>query len=215
MKPPVRAIFGGGAAAVQSLRHCMDESGQFGPRDDAWLQGARVVPSTLVPDEAAETRAAQDRLEQEIAKVREQRNQLESVRRRYLDALQQLERVIHDLPAAQVEDTATLAHVIAEAVVGRELAIDRKRTAALVVETLRMIDSPRECTVRINPDDLHYLREHHPELINGTGIFLPDEKLSAGGCVVETPKRIVDASVEARFDAVRTQLAHLLQEEAR
>ena len=212
MKP--RALFSGtNINPVIALKKRLGEAGKYPPRNGSWLMGANATE----PDEEAEAEsaaeAAQAEVARELAMLREQERQIDVVRRRYLEGIQQLEQVLRDLPASQAEDTVELACLVARAVVGRELALDRGRTAILVTDMLRLLDSPRDATVRLNAEDLDHLRTDHPELFASPNVaFVEDDQLSTGGCVVETPKRIVDASVETRLSAVRAQLEVLLHE---
>lgn len=183
------------------------------PRDGSWLKALRddePPPEPLVPPEPEVDEAAL-----ELERLRETEARLSEVHQKYVEGIAELGRVLHALPATQADDTVELAFVIARAIVGRELEVDRARAASLVAETLKMLDAPQGATVRMNPEDLEYLREHRGDLFASPHLtFAGDPAMEKGGCIVDTPKRIIDASMDTRLGAVRERLVKLLKQDA-
>ncbi|MFH0899335.1 MAG: FliH/SctL family protein [Pseudomonadota bacterium] len=215
MRPQARPLFASSGPALKPLAKRLGKVEVMPPRDGAWLMGAAAPsPESSWPEEE-EKESAEKRVAAEIEKLRNTQANLDSVLERYLDGIAHLERFVRELPAEQAKETVELACVIARAIVGRELELDPERTAALVKETLQLLESCRDVTVRLNEGDLSYLREHHPELLETAAVsFVADDRLETGGCMVETPKRIIDASIEARMREVRTRLDQLLAQPA-
>ena len=54
------------------------------------------------------------------------------------------------------------------------------------------------------PDDFH---AHFRDGV----VIVEDKTLTVGGCIVETPAWVLDASIEARLEAVRAGLVEIMQ----
>lgn len=125
--------------------------------------------------------------------------------------VQILKRMIHSLQAplkavdGEVEqELAALAVAIARHVIDDELQTDPERILALVPRAVAELPAGRrDVRVRVHPDDAALLHEHLPD---GDGEaswrLVEDAALRRGGCRVETPDSSVDATLEARLEAV-------------
>jgi flagellar biosynthesis/type III secretory pathway protein FliH len=208
---PTRTLFPPGGNPVKVLEGRLSTK-ELPARDGAWLKALHEdelppppppIPEPVV-DEAAE----------ELERLRETEARLDAAHHQYVEGIAKLQQVLHTLPATQADDTVELAFVIARAIVGRELDVDRARAASLVAETIKMLDAPQGATVRMNPEDLEYLREHRADLFSSPHLtFTGDPNLDKGGCIVDTPKRIIDASLDTRLGAVRERLVKMLKED--
>lgn len=94
-----------------------------------------------------------------------------------------------------------LACDLARQVVRQELMVNTQHMRPVIEEALeQVIDDGLPATVRLNPNDLALLQdsltqamgENAPELV-------ADDSVSPGGCIVQTPHSLVDASVEKRW----------------
>ncbi|MBI4511779.1 MAG: hypothetical protein HY698_19250 [Deltaproteobacteria bacterium] len=205
-----RSLFGSSPPKVASIRGKLRDASAHEPRDGSWLQGAFEAAVPEAPDEEAEKQKEEERLARELEQLRETQAQVEATLARYLDGIAKLEQVARTMPDAHARDAVELAFVIAKAIVGKELAVDRKQAISMVLEALKHVEGQRDVTVRLNQTDLQYLREHHPDLVGSPLVtFIEDPRLAMGGCVVETPKRIVDASVETRLSLVQARLTDM------
>ena len=124
-------------------------------------------------------------------------------------------RVFRDLidglagPLAAVEkdvehELASLAMAIAREVIGREVHDHPDFILELVPRAVAALPSgSREVRVRLHPSDAALLHEHLPD---GDGeaswSIVEDAQVSRGGCRVESFSASVDASLEARIQAV-------------
>jgi len=103
-----------------------------------------------------------------------------------------------------------LALAVARQVIDREVAAAPEIVAELVRRALALVDVPDAITVRVNPADVAGVEalRHGPD----DGVALPafalvaDPALSRGGCVVETPGRLVDGRVETALLALYDRL---------
>ncbi|MDP3519840.1 MAG: flagellar assembly protein FliH [Hydrogenophaga sp.] len=99
------------------------------------------------------------------------------------------------------EQLLHLACDLARQVVRRELDQPQDVLKAVIAEALsQTVDDHRRRIVKLNPMDLALIQNHLGEWTEGGQItFVAHDKLSAGGCVVETATCTVDASVEKRW----------------
>ena len=69
-------------------------------------------------------------------------------------------------------------------------------------------------TLRVNPAEVHEVKQAIPELIDLAGIdtkvvVLSDDEVTEGGCQVTTTNGIVDATLESRIGVVTQALREL------
>lgn len=93
---------------------------------------------------------------------------------------------------------------IAKAVVGRELTNQPEQILGVVKQAVAALPYGETATkIYVNPSDLSFIESHakqHPHWQ-----LLADEQITAGGCKVVTADSSVDATVEARLQAVVDQ----------
>jgi flagellar assembly protein FliH len=172
-------------------------------------QPGAVSAATAAAAQAREE-AALARLEAERAAQEKARAELDKQIQRYVDGIARLQGVVRELGKPLAGEVVELAMVVAREIIGRELATDRSRIADVVAEALADADGEGAVVVRMNPADLAQLRERRPELAQGAA-FVEDRRLAAGGCVVESASQVIDASIEARLDAVRLAVVRELR----
>ncbi len=99
------------------------------------------------------------------------------------------------------EHLLQLACDVARQVVRRELEQPQEVLKAVIHEALaQTVDDHLQRTVKLNPIDLALMQNHLTDLVaDGKVVFVAQDNLSAGGCVVETPACKVDASIEKRW----------------
>lgn len=109
------------------------------------------------------------------------------------------------------EMVITLALAVAERILHAEIARDPAAILTVVRNALALLPSPGEIVIRIHPDAVALLQAHRDALLD----TVPDAKnlrivgdpaVSAGGCVVETPHSVVDATFPAQLEEARRRL---------
>jgi flagellar assembly protein FliH len=174
------------------------------------------APAPAAPAEPAIDHAA---IQREIAQARAEAEksaraavaaEAEAVLGRYAASIKALDKAIQQARKPPIDDLVELAMVIAREVVGRELVTDRDHLVATLDEALSLAgDDHGAAVVRMNGADLAFLKERHGESLAGLEVVV-DPTLAPGGCVVETARAVVDASIEARLAAVRKAVAAAL-----
>ena len=163
-----------------------------------WAEGRRRAAEQVEDDRVERLRLAEeDRLNTQVARDKA----LVALARATDDFHEQLATSYDELTAHAV----TLALEIAEAVVGRELAISADPGADAVRRALRKVPPTAAVTVRLNPDDravldLTALGDRRITLVD-------DPALARGDAVLETDTGIVDATIAAALTRVREVLA--------
>jgi flagellar assembly protein FliH len=147
--------------------------------------------------------AGEQRMKQEIADLLERQNAL-------------LETLIREIRASREawlkdadEPIAALALAIARKVLHEQSDLLQQAIVEQTRQALERVRGAGPVTVRVNPDDVAILQQQREAL---TALYegpLPlhveaDARISRGGCLVETPERVVDARIE-------TQLARIAE----
>lgn len=104
-----------------------------------------------------------------------------------------------------------IAASLAYQTIGRELPQMKDVPLELLRETLELSIGSVSLKIRMNPDDIEYLRESIEQLLQETGTLaraqlVPDAKINPGGCLVETGQGIVDQRLETRLERIIDEL---------
>ena len=191
--------------------------GWFGAAGEAAVRSlfapppAAAPPPPPSPGEDPEVRRvlAELRAEAEEAGVRSAEGRVQAVIDKYLDAIRQLgERTLETRP--QAAEVVSLAMMVAREILGRELSVDGEPIVTALDEALRQVGTHPQVVVRLSREDLEYVKRRRPDLGSAGIELVLDETLGAGGCIVEAPDQIVDASIEARLAAARDAVAAAL-----
>ena len=102
-----------------------------------------------------------------------------------------------------------LAVAVARHVIEEELKVEPEVVRGLVRRAVDLVEGPGPITVRVHPDDVAALAalqaaaadDDRPALV-----LQPDPTIGRGGCVVETPSRLVDGRVETALLALYHRL---------
>lgn len=121
--------------------------------------------------------------------------------RRVLDSLGPQ---VGGLDARLEEELVTLAVTVARQLVRRELRTDPGQIVAVVREALAVLpSSDRRLRVHLHPEDARIVREAlHLSDLEQPWKIVEDPALTRGGALLETEASRVDATVEARLNAV-------------
>jgi flagellar assembly protein FliH len=133
-----------------------------------------------------------------------------------LPALQKsVESIEHSRAAWLKHWRASAVHVAAEIaarLIRRELKSEPAIALDLVAEALELAAGGGEITVRMNPEDHQRLGNQAEELVArlrslGPAKVIPDERVSPGGCQVETRFGRIDQTFEAQLARIEEELA--------
>ncbi|TSE18597.1 Flagellar assembly protein FliH [Tepidimonas alkaliphilus] len=129
------------------------------------------------------------------------RAQAEEQARRLAALLTDVEAELDDLRARVADELLALACDLARQVVRRELAQPLEPLRAVVAEALGELgEEAQPATLRLHPDDLAVLQPKLEELLAGRRVqALADARVSPGGCVLDSPLGVVDATIERRW----------------
>ena len=109
------------------------------------------------------------------------------------------------------EMVVNLALAVAERILHAEIVRDPAAILAVVRNALALLPSPGEIVIRIHPDAVALLQAHR-DALQDTGPdaqslrIVGDPAVSAGGCLLETPHSLVDATFPAQLEEARRRL---------
>jgi len=130
---------------------------------------------------------------------------MESVMKRYSDAICEVQRLRSSLYTQGERDVVKLAVAVAKKIVHREIQVDRDIVRTLVHVALSRVAEKSIVTICLNPIDYDYLMEHRAELSQSEGqdiSLLADKSIERGGCLIQTNCGDIDARVEEEFREV-------------
>ena len=186
----------------------------FEPVDDAARRAARQAQEepAVTPEQLEEVRAqafaqgfeqgrqtgAQEARE---ALTEPLRQQAEEHAQRFAALLATAQAELDAVQRTLADQVLLLACDIARQVVRRELAQPLEPVRAVVDEALSLLtDDARPAVLRLHPDDAQRLEPLMADALARQRVTLvPDARVSAGGCVLETAQGSVDATVERRW----------------
>jgi flagellar assembly protein FliH len=166
----------------------------------ALLQAARDKIAALTAEAAREGRR-----EGRSTALTETRGLCVAAVRALEAAALQLRHAQDEFRTAAGEAIVSLAMTVAEHVCRRAIAQEPGLILGTVQDALRLLPESGDIVVRLHPDQVALIEEHQRELV-GTrdaphGLRLvPDPEIEPGGCLVETPDCLVDASLPARLE---------------
>jgi flagellar assembly protein FliH len=129
---------------------------------------------------------------------------LESLRR----TAAEMERMHAEAARTHEWELVQLALAVAGKIVEREVRMDPDAVAAIVQSALGRIEHAESITIRMNPADAERLNGVRARMLatlsgGGTGVrFEADDRIRAGGCLIESDRGDVDARIEQRFRVV-------------
>lgn len=172
--------------------------------EDVSTEEMLSVPA--IDKEKLESEAYQKGFQQgEIAGREEADREMESVMKRYTDSLQEISRVKTFLYSKVEKEVVTLAIEVAKKIVQREIQADQSIIQTLVHVALSRVSEKTSVTVRLNPVDYKFLREHRDATAKAEGCDVSlrsDNSIEQGGCLVETSCGDIDARIGEKFREV-------------
>jgi flagellar assembly protein FliH len=112
----------------------------------------------------------------------------------------------------QADDmVVSLALAVAERILQVEIAQDPNAILTIVRGALALLPTPGEVAIRIHPEAVALLHAHRDALQDAAPEaehlrIVSDPAVPAGGCVVETPHSMVDATFPAQLEEARRRL---------
>ncbi|EKD27765.1 MAG: hypothetical protein ACD_79C00585G0003 [uncultured bacterium] len=106
-----------------------------------------------------------------------------------------------------------LALKIAEKVLGRELETGGVKLSNIISPILSKIPGVTKLIIKVNPKDFSILKEMYKDIsqeLTGADIeIIPDAKITAGGCLLETDMGMVDATIETRLEQIKESIKEM------
>ena len=186
--------------------------------DPAPVEAPRPAES-LPPD--AETRAAE---QQRVAEVERQAfatgysqgekagleagaTRSEAMLRRVSETLESLAALRTDVIRQTEHQMLQLALAIAKRILRREVALDPDLTVAMARVALDRLGDVPTAKIRLHPEDYAVTVERSaPPLASEHVSVVADGSVSRGSCLIESDFGVVEAGVEAQFEAISTAL---------
>lgn len=145
---------------------------------------------------------------------RAERAKLQSAVRAAEDALNQLTAAEERWSGALEENLCALAVAIARQVLGRELAADPGALLELVRRALSEFPMDQPVRIRVNPADWEMLTAPGWTTPGAPGVegrevrWIADDRVLAGGCLVEGRERLVDGRVDTGLERIYRRISH-------
>lgn len=120
---------------------------------------------------------------------------------------EEMDWVIHEAE----KEIMALCYLIAERIIKHEIEKDDKVILNILHESLEYVANETEITIKLNPDDYNIVKEYKKDITSSlTEIknlkFEPDEKITRGGCLIETNSGEVDARLETKLEELERVL---------
>jgi len=150
---------------------------------------------------------------------------IEEANRRADGLFERLEQAIAQESAEREELVKTVEEQVlmlcvaaAEKIIRHEIRTDPEIVARLIRLCLRRVRDRDEVTVRVSPQEVAHIKAMRDELLSSAeGIrgvnIVDDRRVSAGGCIVESPSGDLDARIEIQIDQLRRKLMDTFEHE--
>jgi flagellar assembly protein FliH len=194
----------GSSAALDGPDHAALQQAEG--QAQALMASARRKAAALL-EEARREGAAQGRAEG----LAEARQGLQELTGSLASACERI-RALESECRARLEDLiVTLALATAERVLHTEIAQNPAAILAQVKSALAALPAGGDVVIRVHPSCADRLRAHRAELLESrpeaTGLrVVADPAVATGGCVVETPHSVVDATFPVQLAEARRRL---------
>ncbi|MFO7803601.1 MAG: FliH/SctL family protein [Desulfovermiculus sp.] len=168
------------------------------------------------PEADAESIRAEAFAQGEAAGKKKMRADLDSALKAFSQAAQELNNARSEIFKRQSEDLVRLAMVVAEQVLNAELSLNEELVVSIVGKAMQSAFDSDEYHVRVHPEDVSRVQEHRPLLLSNVNGLRQihvhgDANISRGGCVVESNKGQVDATLESKLAEIQEQLKQAVQ----
>ncbi len=206
---PLRALLAGAGPAPGAAAVAGPGLSRTSLLPQAATPAAPAVDPALIAQVVAQA-TADAMVKGEQAGIAQGQAKVDAIIQRYADGIARLAEAQAQRAADDAASAVSLALVVAQEILGREIALDRTFLVTMVTEALATVGGQAPVRLRLSPTDLAYLGEVRPEVLGPTVEVITDESLGIGGCVVESEQRVVDASMETRLASVGAVLRQAL-----
>lgn len=135
----------------------------------------------------------------------------EVIRTQAADVLTQAQEVYQSTIDSMQDEIIALAEEIAERIVFTQLTLTPEAVVKVAKESLDLARAREQVVLYVNPVEEKLYHEHKEDLkkvIPPAAVLyiITDERITPGGCVVQTPDSRVDATIESRIKAMKDVL---------
>lgn len=199
-----------GVVSLESLLPADRPAGRAGmPTIAPLFRPATGAVDLSDPEVTQQIDAARHRAVQEVQTLNSQA--MRELSQRYAETFQRLEAAIASIENVVAAEVVDLAFLVASELIQAEMRHRPDAIVALVEQALAGMPHEGKVRVRLNSEDLATVKD---ALASDARLeWSVDAALGRGDCIVETPSRIVDASIDARLEAVRDTLVRALMAE--
>ncbi|MHC4083131.1 MAG: FliH/SctL family protein [Planctomycetota bacterium] len=139
--------------------------------------------------------------------INELRSRLEQLIPAWTEALESFEAQRKDLLLAAREDILELALTMGSKITHRVIETDPNVVTDQVAEALALVADASAVTVSVNPKDRKLVEKVLGGIVEKIGIcthvdLREDDKINAGGCVLNTGKGRIDATVDRQIERI-------------
>ena len=200
----------------------------FLPEEKAVADAVELLPAELpvvVQGPTAEelSQMVQDAYDKGFAEGRQQTEEsFAGIFRTFSEAADALNGLRGRMIRESRDDILNLSMMVAKQIIHQEISQDRTILAQFVAEAVRGVTEQDDIVICFNPEDCKIVSANRHLYLEGVGdqrqvTIKPDESVSVGGCVVDTPTGMVDARVETQLAEIYKHLvmegAHVHDEE--
>lgn len=172
------------------------------------LRDEMVRPQTVEEIEALQKLAYEEArqaghaegVKQGLQEVKQKANKLQAV-------INFLQQPLDDMDEEVEHQLTELTMLLAKQLLKKESSVDHQHIQNLLHESLQYLPlKSQDIRVRLNPADIELLKLGEVNLDEQSWKCVADTSVRAGGCIIESDRSVVDASVENRITQLMEQL---------
>lgn len=172
------------------------------------LRDEMVRPQTVEEIEALQKQAYEEArvaghaegVKQGLQEVKQKANKLQAV-------INFLQQPLDDMDEEVEHQLTELTMLLAKQLLKKESSVDHQHIQNLLHESLQYLPlKSQDIRVRLNPADIELLKLGEVNLEEQSWKCVADTSVRAGGCIIESDRSVVDASVENRITQLMEQL---------
>ena len=104
-----------------------------------------------------------------------------------------------------------LALAVAGTILRQEVKVNTDLVRKLASESLRLVEDKKRVSIKVNPTDWNEVRGFEEEILSSVhGVkeweIKEDDRITPGGCIIETDSGIIDAQLETQLAEIGTTL---------
>ena len=175
-------------------------------RERAFAEGLAAGRDEGVRDLESEIQDRAMRLAEEIAAER-----LSTTLPAMIEAVEAVRRQREQWLAEWESAAVHLSIAVAERILRRQLELKPESVTRMMAETLQLATGNLAIRVRLHPDDVACLGDQAADFVHSMAscaeaAIVPDEKVTRGGCVVESQHGTIDARIETQLTRIAEEL---------